>query len=275
MGNCYVLYQDMPTWYEMSYENGILFIRIPAKVYDSLTNQFQPTNPMKDRFLKEFPSPVENDDQLVFPLYPDQWIYGLSEDVTFIGESEGWITIKANLPVVMWNWDNDQVYWSSAYRVSASLAILFNLLRLYDDELEELPSCNYQLLTIEGLGVAQESYGATLATIISPALTRWLSRFPDNYDHPEIKEAMISAHCRMDGPLGPYQEYNFRAWLRKPYWINLSVPGNACGLDPSDYNEEKGMGFKMLPHNTDSPIQQLSLLAGVAKIYQLARQDGF
>lgn len=268
----YIMEQNAQVWYEMSYDKGILTIQVPTRVYNSLTNLIGSSNPMKDDFLRKFSYPSENPNQHILSLYPDQWIYGLSEDVTFVGESEGWVMIKADLPVVMWNWDNNQVYWKSAYRVSASLAILFQMLYLYEDELS---GSDFQLLTIDLLGVDEGIYGGSLSVTISPTLKKWLSRFPDNYDHLEIKEAMVSAHCRMAGPLLPYQEHDFRAWVRKPYWINLSVPGNACGLDPSGYYEEEGRGFKMLPHNTDTPIQQLSLLAGLAKMYQLARQEKF
>lgn len=78
------------------------------------------------------------------------------------------------------------------------------------------------------------------------------------------------------GKLWPFIQREFRVLLRRPKWVNFSCPGNACGLDPEDYYEKSlDWGYQLVPHNVDSPLQQLTLLAGVAMLYQLARQEGF
>lgn len=271
MASNWILQKNERAWYKMKYGNGILTISIPESVYDWMTSQFEISNPMRDELVKIF-VPTPNDPlQLVLPLCPDQWAYGLSEDVTCFWGTDGWVSIKVDLPVVVSGGSNAEVrcFWDSAFRVSASLAILFQMLQLFDGE---SPCIGNQLLTVEYMTVDRDMWGGSLGAIISPALVKWLSRLPDNYDHPEVKVAMISAHCRMSGhPLERYEEHYFRAWIRKPCWINLSVPGNACGLDPKNYFIGEGEGFELSPHNTDNPIQQLSLLAGLATLYEIAR----
>lgn len=58
------------------------------------------------------------------------------------------------------------------------------------------------------------------------------------------------------------------ALFRQPQWVNLTVPGNACGLDPEDYDVDDT--YRLVPHNVDSPIQMFTLLAGVIEICRLS-----
>ena len=56
----------------------------------------------------------------------------------------------------------------------------------------------------------------------------------------------------------------------------LRVPGDACeiGVDGSGVPwGDEGVG--MPSHNVDTPIQQLTLLTGIAAFHDMARQAGF
>lgn len=53
--------------------------------------------------------------------------------------------------------------------------------------------------------------------------------------------------------------------------IHLSCPGNACGIDPSEYvrtTEDTGYGFQS--HNMTNPAQQLTIISGLAELCRIA-----
>lgn len=65
----------------------------------------------------------------------------------------------------------------------------------------------------------------------------------------------------------------FSALCRQPKWLNLTIPGNACGLDPENYHDTSKDGYELLPHNVDCSLQQLTFLAGLACLHDLVRNN--
>ena len=52
--------------------------------------------------------------------------------------------------------------------------------------------------------------------------------------------------------------------------LHLTTAGNACGLDPG-WGENTSEPYSIEPHNIDSPVQQLSLVVGMASISDTIR----
>ncbi len=70
------------------------------------------------------------------------------------------------------------------------------------------------------------------------------------------------------------QETSFRAQVDgEKGWLNVQCPGSGCGLCPSHHGIERGRGYEFDSHNVDSPIQQLTLLAGLAALHDRARRE--
>ena len=74
-------------------------------------------------------------------------------------------------------------------------------------------------------------------------------------------------------PKWPTDEYGFRMWVYEERF-GLSVPGNcAClGVDGMA-DTDHGLNFELTPHNNDNFGQQMTLLAGMAYIWQQVRQS--
>jgi hypothetical protein len=92
-------------------------------------------------------------------------------------------------------------------------------------------------------------------------------------EHTHI-EAVVDAMKKADNHMWPSDTRygRFGALFRKPKWLNLDVPGDACGLDPGGYHDESlGHGYTLHPHNVDSSLQQLTFLAGLEKLHDLVR----
>jgi len=133
-----------------------------------------------------------------------------------------------------------------------------------------------QLIIVEGLMVQEALNSGALSAIVTPGMNPFLSS-PEKGSLELIRSAMQIADEHMWRPdrkkdsLFPLQ---FKVNFSGPTAIHLSVPGNACGLDPSFGSgsyEGPSHGYRLSPHNVDSGIQQLSLLMGLARLCELGR----
>ena len=158
--------------------------------------------------------------------------------------------------------------WHDAFAVSASFTIFFAV-TFYNET--ETSAKTPQLLTVQTCTIA-DMHGGSLSGIYGIPLVKWLSSFRG--DIPEMVEAMMRAYDYMFKLRG-YDKSSFQASVDyDDGWLNVSCPGNACGLNPSSSSGLGGsQGYKFSCHNTDSPLQQLTLLAGLAALHDRARKE--
>lgn len=89
----------------------------------------------------------------------------------------------------------------------------------------------------------------------------------------KMEDAMRKAYVRM--LRADYLDsLSFRASVENERgWLNVSCPGSACGLHPTDHFMRDGYGFEFSSHNVDTPAQQLTLLAGLAALHDRVDQE--
>jgi len=161
--------------------------------------------------------------------------------------------------------------WQPAFALSASFTI-FSVLAMYPET--ETSSKIPQLLTVETM-TREGMHGGSLHGEYGIHLVQWLSSFKQYTAIPEMVKAMQDAYFQMF----KYSEFlsrDFRASIdNENGWLNVDCPGNACGLHPSDssYGMRKNSGYKFSCHNTDTPAQQITLLAGLAALHDRARKE--
>ena len=162
-----------------------------------------------------------------------------------------------------------QIDWRLAYSVSASFTV-FTALSEYS-EIET--SCRLpQLLTFRTITV-RNMHGGSLGGNYSIPLVKWLSSLGRNTQITAMIYAMKSSYQRMLGKR-EYDNSYFQAYVaNEKGWLNVSCPGSACGLHPADGYLEEGEGYQFSCHNVDSPMQQLTLIAGLAALHEKARRD--
>jgi hypothetical protein len=162
--------------------------------------------------------------------------------------------------------------WRAAYAVSANFTIFTILANFPKIETSALLP---QLLTIETV-TQTGAHGGSLGGEYSIPLVRWMSSFGANTEIPEMVKAMKMAYDRMLG-LREFNKLDFRARIDyEDGWLNVDCPGEACGLNPnhgSEYNMKQGLGYGFSCHNTDTPMQQITLLAGLAALHDRARKE--
>lgn len=260
----------IPAWYQLGlkgpstlaitvHNNAVDFLRLWDFNKSTLVSHFQ------KRFgLSAFINPTEA-----------CWGFGTNNPrqlkaafISGISILPGWTTWDCVLPHSKeGDNDNHAKFWA----IRASLAALFLGLTVfgYDNNTGwKTP----QLMTIDGLSVEADMGGGALLATLTPEMMKFLRRQGEWTELPEISEAMMRASQHMLKSRFGNNVRDYRAYCRQPKWINMSVPGNACGLDP-DYHDERELevGYRLCPHNVDSSYQQLTFLVGLAKLHELAQ----
>lgn len=261
--------KSLPTWYELGItaDGTSLILSVAPGAFSDLKRRLVPTLPVIQAILSEFKF------QAFIPPAEASWGFGPVFQSAPAQYPE-WITWQCPLPQLTRK-NISVVNWPAAYAVSVSLALTCNALYITDDK----SGCDRSQLLECDLGIGKAMGTWNLSVGISPDLCRWLANQPHNAHHPAITNVMHNAygHIYGDTKLDKYTKQKIWALTRQPKWINFHTEGDACGLDPCSAMAEQAIdrGYYLSPHNVDSPLQQLVLLAGVAALYQQARQDGF
>jgi hypothetical protein len=107
----------------------------------------------------------------------------------------------------------------------------------------------------------------------SRELVKYLPRLMENDHANEIICAMKDAHIALTGFLEDFLVHEFHLWQRSDNGIVMSCPGDACEIHPDDLVMNLDGGYELTCHNIDSPIQSLTLLAGLAALETQARRE--
>ena len=287
----FIIQEDVPCWYELSYSSGStprLVIRI---VEDFLrTNPLPVDAPIFRFFDQEFKFPPMQSE------FGKNW--GFGGCLKFEGSSDGFQVYSAEIPrvrVVTGKCKNckgsgrdqfrdghcffcngkgkeHEYQMQRSHEICASLAILFEYLG-YVSESDTGASRN-QLLTVSTT-LRLSMHGGSLSGHYSRILVDWMSAQGYPVAIPAMEQAMREAWERMMGAdQVKLERYYFRAQIdHKNGWLNVTCPGNACGLNPNHLEPRPGRGYEFSCHNVDSSIQQLTLLASLGALHDVVRKE--
>lgn len=289
-------YERIPCWYELSFrkEKPAIILRI-HKDFIANAEPIKETAPIVIGFMDHFK----------FSKFSGSLDGNIGFDDYFIfeGIKEDFAEFSANIPLIKkysgkkcgdcngsgkdqlredeclrcmgtgkeWFYD-----WKLAFTVSASFTTILTWVRFPQKE----TSCPIpQLMTVETI-TEDDMHGGSLWGEYSVELCNWMRSLylqnKDRYEITEMVEAMRITHKRMFGKINKFDEHQI--WARVASgngWLNVSCHGDACGLHPADdYGPREGRGYKFSCHNVDNPMQQLTLLAGLAALHDKARKEG-
>ena len=281
--------ENQPTVYELSVgtENKSLIISVHNKVYSKLQEMLLGLN-SRPWFLSEelnLPQFIMPGDDWpwwefgpVASRVPDQRNNFTSLEVILprvVRYPPGYELAKAlNLQKEPWeeNYDytlwHPEVNWDFAHAVSATLTVLFKSLSIVD-----VPSTLQKPQLVE-VDMYTKLGNNPISVVLGKALLPYLHTQQNNSYHQNSENVMETAYTYMMGK-NEYPALNrFEVWFRENRWVNLTCPGDRCGLDPNGYYNTD-QGYEIYSHNVDSVAQQLTLLMGIAAIHQEAREIGF
>lgn len=255
------LSRDVPAWYKLDANKGNLSLSINKQTLPQIKEQL-------NRVAQKYQDHLSLNHPFTPPSSDREWGFGpvLSEQED--KENSGWLIYTCSLPAYK---KAEGIDWDSLYETSATLEVLFRNLLIAENQTDSLSP---QMIEINLITGKKSSYGGTLSAIVRPALAKWLNINVDTKKGPVIAQVMKDAYFRMFDTDKELFDHNFRVSIRDPKWINITCPGNACGLD-QEFPASSGLdvGYELQPHNVDGPVQQLTLLSGLAKLDNLAHLD--
>jgi len=164
--------------------------------------------------------------------------------------------------------------WDSFYAISASFNIFFNIAALQLEK-DKATSCQFPQLIFVNIATDRDIHGGSLDGTYSIPLASWLSCFESGTEITEMTGAMILAWTKIYGVIDKYDRNEFYSKVAyKNGWLNVSCPGNRCGLHPANnWGPEVNIGYEFSCHNVDTPMQQITIIAGLAALCDKAKKE--
>jgi len=197
-------------------------------------------------------------------------------------ENPDWVLYSLDFPPLLGK-KGERSNHEPQIAVSATLDTLFTRLWIADIDIKD----NYakqQMHIKNGVFKLDESalgvrLGYPIGAVLFEDFVRWSRQHSSVNLRKGVENTMKSAHARLWGGEKKAtrllaSEFNMN-WV-EPKWLHLSVSGNACGLEAEmderylDTEEDLDSGYRLTPHNVDGPVQQFSLLSGLAALEEMA-----
>lgn len=165
---------------------------------------------------------------------------------------------------------------SQTLAISATFSVIFQRISFHDIfRGEGATNPPLQLLLVSTITQAA-AHGGSLHGTFSIPLTAWLATFPEHSMLSAVSGAMKLVHKKLH-PFSHhlYNDYHFAASMGGNGWLNITCPGDACGLNPHHNSMiSPGRGYEFECHNVDTADQQLVLLSALAALTDLAVAAG-
>ncbi len=256
-----IIHENVPCWSELLYQESppSIGLRIHKEFIESNKVDFEKAPIVK--FLAE---------NLKIPAFSQNFNgnIGFGGILKHKGEKDGFIEFMAEIPQVKKKtnkkctdckgtgkrkYDHDEkclfcdgtgrewtMDWKEAYAISASFSVLTGWLRFCEIE----TSATYpQLLTVLTI-TQQDMHGGSLSGDISIPMHNWLKSFGERVELTGMIRAMKIVYDKMYG-LTNSNQYHFNAYTASGRFI-ANCPGDACGLHPSDWYENKDQGLNLV-----------------------------
>lgn len=265
-----ILQEDIPTVYDLAVGQlkPDLLVRIHPQAYDFLVSEFSKVDSRGQPIVNRRVAILRHDLKIRLPEFipprgSEAW--GFGEVLQSLPDTiKDWVTLRCNLPPVSKIED-----WINIYALSASLNTLFFSL---NNMTQATTAESFQLLhtnLITGMG----DYGCSIRVNIAKAMILYLASKGSLRDI-KTEEVMRRSYEVMVGSRMA-RTSSFYVRFEEPYLVRF-MSGSASGLNPEMFtNFRSGKGYELVPDNIDGPIQQMTLLMGVAAMYDEARKAGF
>lgn len=288
-----ITYENIPCWYELSFREN--YPAIVLRLHRDLVKQMPIVKndvPFIASFIQEFKFNSFNGDLTGDFGFNGSFVRGQSKDDEFIELIVKIPTIKKPAgKCTFCNGSGRDKYlrteciscdgsgkgydfdWQTAYAISASFTTFFHLISCPE---QETSSSLMQLLVVQTITV-RDMHGGSLGGKYGVSLVKWLGSLwaSGNSEMHEMTNAMKVVYKKLFKKVDVFDCH--QTWAKvedQRGWLNVSCPGDACGLQPSfDYSLREGRGYEFDCHNVDNPMQQITLLAGLAALHDKARKE--
>lgn len=279
--------KDLSFWYDFGISDTKLLIHVDNHIRNFLTKELMPETDT------EYATKVceKLEVEQYYSIEHKRW--GFGSCFRWISNAKpGWSTIEVSLVPN----DFKKKHYQKLFNISATLWELFKTLDLhYGSELlcESKEHLEDQLLFIKNFSTGIGAHSCRFSADVSLKLCKWINNISSKVssypigrisvkksvnDSMDKVQVIIDTMALIDSKLTKTKKRECNSIKVKfsEKFLFLFCGGNACGICPEDYYDNSlEVGYELIPCNIDSLIQQFILLAGLAKICQLAREDGY
>lgn len=129
----------------------------------------------------------------------------------------------------------------------------------------------FNLDMYDGLDRAQNAWPINVT--LFPVMTNWLAGKTGNR-LPEVERDMHQVWTQVGGKPAQQALNEFRVFVEEGM-VQIVLPfRSGLAPNPSAQSRPSGCGYELYSNNLDTPLHQLTLLAGLARLHQLARDEG-
>ncbi len=261
MISCDIRISDAPACYDLTMATDLnaLMISFPEAVVSEMGDVMA-----GKPYIDDFAESLDIKERFVGPTQP-LWGYGEVFQMTDPIRAN-WMSYKCPIP----GFRRDRSYQNDLYRICASLDLAFNFSSFSDDGEVATPQLIDVMSDIQiGLHLAGfEGY-------VSRALKVWLSgHYSGQMEEPSKALVEMFKHTSMPKLVSRYNSHEYYVAMFNKHWLTLNC-GDETGLVATNYGREDvdpDEGYKLHPHNMDSPQDRLAMLAGLARTCQLYRE---
>lgn len=256
----------LPAWFRMKFVSPgtIVFL-----VHENVLGWFKEIVP------SNFGSAQDYSEDLLLKSFrqPDLNSWGYNETIrTVESNEENWMRYEIDIPSQ--GKEGDELVYATA----ASISILAQALRMIKTKYLPVsdPQTLPQLLVFETGVAKRDMCGAPIQAFYSRIIVEWAIKHQNHEVLNEIACAMKQSESVMYPDMFEAEGVNrFEAYVSHSCYLVLGV-GSRVALIPegSKYNEtDAETGYLVHGHNPDSITNQLALVAGLAKLYELVELD--
>ena len=160
----------------------------------------------------------------------------------------------------------------SLYAVSATFTVFFSLM-WFGQQVDKFVSCKKSQLLFVETSTIKEMGGAPVYGVYGITFIRWLRQLAPGHIK-AAEEAMKTAWQKMNGSeFEGIDKMNTWCKVRENGWLSINCPGDRTGLYPAYHGLSNGEGYEFSCHNVDNPRQQLTLLACLGALCDIARKE--
>jgi len=265
----HLVLKDMPERYRLSFDPETASLRVMSDMQTqaSITELIH----SEPRFLERFPL------SLKLPAFipPDAEAWGFGPRIaTVVDKDRDIVTWTCRLPPAIpsrYEHAETGVDHQATVDVSASLQILIDAVSRQRSKNDRIPQIAHVNLYLRETSV----YSAPLSAMLSPVARKALRALLRNDGDERITQRTHDAIARaieiMFGWSLDFSRRSSRTMFLEDGRIMLMTFGSATELSTDGMRIDDTPGTELVPHNTDTPCQQLSLLWGLAALCDTLR----
>lgn len=276
--------ENVPAWYEIGFDDNNLSLLV--FVHEAVIEKMMKVKSDHPEVIK-----VKGQESIILSEFTSDeinWGFG-SVFKRVVSNRSSFVCFAVKIPQVLRPIDskkskflplNQQYDWRKSDEISASFQIFWRALHFSRPEEILWSDKRPQLMQIRSFITMRMMGACPIGATLSRSFVNWLIKFSPNEEILEATQSMRRTYSYLiNGTQTTTRLSNTLVVIGSERCrLHLECPGDRSGLHP-DYNVgfdiRNGHGYDLGDHNIDNSMQQITLLVGLAKLWDLCLEHNW